>query len=70
MKRPAEALLLALALVCLLASLAGCASSGSDRGVYYGTGGSIHADAFPETFGWDWGDRTRVGRPTRYPYPY
>ena len=67
MKRYAAALLLA-ALVLLLASLTGCVSTGSDRGVYYGSGGSIHADAFPETFGWDWGDRTRVGRPTRYPY--
>ena len=26
------------------------------------------ADAFPDTYGWDWGDYTRVGRPTRYPY--
>ena len=67
MKRCAALLLLA-ALVCLLAALAGCASSGSDRSVYYGTGGSIHADAFPDTYGWDWGDRTRVGRPTSYRY--
>ena len=56
------------ALVWLLASLTGCATGSPDRGVYYGTGGSIHADAFPETYGWDWGDRTRVGRPGGYYY--
>jgi len=67
MKRSAAVLLLA-ALLCTAAWTTGCASKGPDRGVYYGTGGSIHADAFPETFGWDWGDRTRVGRPTLYPY--
>jgi hypothetical protein len=67
MKRYSAVLLLA-ALVCIIASLTSCASSGSDRGVYYGTGGSIHADAFPETYGWDWGDRTRVGRPSGYYY--
>ncbi len=57
-----------LAAILVLACLSGCASGGSDRGVYYGTGGSIHADAFPDTYGWEWGDYTRVGRPGRYPY--
>jgi hypothetical protein len=67
MKRYAAVLGVA-ALLWLLASLTGCATGSPDRGVYYGTGGSIHADAFPDTYGWEWGDRTRVGRPIYYPY--
>jgi hypothetical protein len=67
MKRHAAVLLVAV-LACILALLTSCATGGSDRGIYYGTGGSIHADAFPDTYGWDWGDHTRVGRPGRYPY--
>jgi hypothetical protein len=56
-------LLLAAAATGLLTSASGCANgSSSDRGVYYGTGGTIHTDAFPQTFGGYY----RIGRPGRY----
>ena len=59
----AGVLLLLAAAVGLLGSATGCASgSSSDRGVYYGTGGTIHTDAFPETFGGYY----RIGRPGRH----
>jgi hypothetical protein len=60
----------AAALLCALATLGACASSGDARrdgsrnGDYYG--GSIHRNAFPETFGG--GGPGRIGRPDRARY--
>ncbi len=62
----ARALLMLAAVGCMLASLTGCASSGSSSGDpydYYGRG-TTHGDSFPATYG-----RTgyyRYGRPGRY----
>jgi hypothetical protein len=65
MKR-STALLLLTALGCLLASTSGCAGGSSREGVYYGNGGTIHSDAYPETFGW--GGTHHWGRPGPYRY--
>lgn len=60
----------AAALLGALLAVGACASSGDDRresprsGDYYG--GSIHRNAFPETFGG--GGPGRIGRPDRARY--
>ena len=66
MKRFA-ALLLLLAVGCLLASISGCASSSGSSSGYY-TRGTIHRDSFPDTYGGGSYYPYTYGRPGRYRY--